>query len=152
MKKILILLGSNSDLLQIEEGLKLLKDLKVNYELRIISAHREPDRLRKYLKNIDKKGIKVIIACAGLSAALPGVVSSYVDIPVIGVPLYSKAFKGIDSLLSILQMPKGVPVACTTVGSSGIVNAVVLALRILALFGRKEKDLLKKVKKKFKKK
>ncbi|RKY45092.1 MAG: 5-(carboxyamino)imidazole ribonucleotide mutase, partial [Candidatus Omnitrophota bacterium] len=85
-------------------------------------------------------------------AALPGVVSSYVDIPVIGVPLYSKAFKGVDSLLSILQMPKGVPVACTTVGGSGIVNAVVLALRILALFGRREKGLLKKVKKKFKKK
>ncbi|HEC69056.1 MAG TPA: 5-(carboxyamino)imidazole ribonucleotide mutase [Candidatus Omnitrophica bacterium] len=152
MKKILILLGSNSDLPQTEEGLKLLKDLKINYELKVISAHRDPDKLRKYLKNIDRKGVKVIIACAGLSAALPGVVSSYVDIPVIGVPLYSKAFKGVDSLLSILQMPKGVPVACTTVGGSGIVNAVVLALRILALFGRREKDLLKKVKKKFKKK
>jgi len=151
MKKILILLGSNSDFPQVEEGLKLLKDLKVDYELKVISAHRDPDKLRNYLKNIDKKGVKVIIACAGLSAALPGVVSSYVDIPVIGVPLYSKAFKGIDSLLSILQMPKGVPVACTTVGSSGIVNAVVLALRILALSGRKEKSLLKKVKKKFKK-
>jgi len=152
MKKILILLGSNSDFPQVEEGLKLLKDLKVDYELKVISAHRDPDKLRNYLKNIDKKGVKVIIACAGLSAALPGVVSSYVDIPVIGVPLYSRAFKGIDSLLSILQMPKGVPVACTTVGSSGIVNAVVLALRILALSGRKEKDLLKKVKKKFEKK
>ena len=152
MKKILILLGSNSDFPQVEEGLKLLKDLKVDYELKVISAHRDPDKLRNYLKNIDKKGVKVIIACAGLSAALPGVVSSYVDIPVIGVPLYSRAFKGIDSLLSILQMPKGVPVACTTVGSSGIVNAVVLALRILALFGRREKGLLKKVKKKFKKK
>ena len=152
MKKILVLLGSNSDLPQTEEGLKLLKDLKVDYELKVISAHRDPDKLRNYLKNIDRKGVKVIIACAGLSAALPGVVSSYVDIPVIGVPLYSRAFKGIDSLLSILQMPKGVPVACTTVGSSGIVNAVVLALRILALSGRKEKDLLKKVKKKFEKK
>ncbi|RKY42557.1 MAG: 5-(carboxyamino)imidazole ribonucleotide mutase, partial [Candidatus Omnitrophota bacterium] len=108
MKKILILLGSNSDLPQTEEGLKLLKDLKINYELKVISAHRDPDKLRKYLKNIDRKGVKVIIACAGLSAALPGVVSSYVDIPVIGVPLYSKAFKGVDSLLSILQMPKGV--------------------------------------------
>ncbi|MCD6540031.1 MAG: 5-(carboxyamino)imidazole ribonucleotide mutase [Candidatus Omnitrophica bacterium] len=151
MKKILILLGSNSDFPQVEEGLKLLKDLKVDYELKVISAHRDPDKLRNYLKNIDKKGVKVIIACAGLSAALPGVVSSYVDIPVIGVPLYSKAFKGIDSLLSILQMPKGVPVACTTVDGSGIVNAVVLALRILALSGRKEKSLLKKVKKKFKK-
>lgn len=152
MKKIAVILGSNSDFSQVEEGLKLLDEFKIDYELKVLSAHRNPQELSKYVKSLENKGIKVIIACAGLSAALPGVVSSYVDIPVIGVPLYSKAFKGIDSLLSILQMPKGVPVACLTVGSSGMVNAVILSLRILSLSDKKTKSILLKVKKKFKKK
>ena len=98
-----------------------------------------------------KKGIKIVIACAGLSAALPGVVSSYINIPVIGVPLYSKAFKGIDSLLSILQMPKGIAVGTVSVGSSGMINAVILAARVLALNDKKLKNKLIKYKSKIKK-
>ncbi len=151
MKKIVVLLGSKSDLPQVEEGLKIFQELGISYEVKVLSAHRNPNELRKYVKDVEKKGTKLIIACAGLSAALPGVVSSYVDIPVIGVPLYSKAFRGIDSLLSILQMPKGVPVACLTVGSAGMINAVILALRILSLSDKKMRKLLSKVKRKFKK-
>jgi len=151
MKKIVVLLGSKSDLPQVEEGLKIFQELGISYEVKVLSAHRNPNELRKYVKDVEKKGTKLIIACAGLSAALPGVVSSYVDIPVIGVPLYSKAFRGIDSLLSILQMPKGVPVACLTVGSVGMINAVILALRILSLSDKKMRKLLSKVKRKFRK-
>jgi len=133
MKKIVIILGSKSDLTQVESGLKLLSDLKISYDLKILSAHRNPVQLKQYVGTLTAKGIKVVIAAAGLSAALPGVVASHVTLPVIGVPLYSRAFRGIDSLLSILQMPKGVPVGTMTVGSSGMVNAVLFAVRILAL-------------------
>ena len=142
MEKIAVILGSQSDKLQVEDGLKLLGQLGISYDLKILSAHRDPDRLRQHVKSFQKKGIKLVIACAGLSAALPGVVSSYVDIPVIGVPLYSKAFKGVDSLLSVLQMPKGVPVATVTVGSSGMINAAILAARILSLNNKEVKSKL----------
>ena len=133
MKKISVILGSKSDMPQVESGLSLLKEFAIEYDLQVISAHRDPDKLKKYIKSLDKAGAKIIIACAGLSAALPGVAASHTMLPVIGVPLYSKYFKGIDSLLSILQMPKGMPVATVTVGSSGMHNAVLLAVRILSL-------------------
>lgn len=152
MKRVAVILGSKSDMPQIEGGLKVLDDFKIGYDLKILSAHRKPDELKKYIKGLEAKGIKVVIACAGLSAALPGVVSSHIDLPVIGVPLYSKAFKGVDSLLSILQMPKGVPVACVTVGSSGAVNAAVLAAKILALNDDRLKLKLAEYKKILKKK
>jgi 5-(carboxyamino)imidazole ribonucleotide mutase len=152
MKRIAVILGSKSDMPQVEGGLKALDEFKIGYELKILSAHRNPEELKKYIKGLERRGIKVVIAGAGLSAALPGVVSSYVDIPVIGVPLYSRAFKGLDSLLSILQMPKGVPVATVTVGSSGMVNAVVLAAKILSLSDKRLKSKLKAYKKSIKKK
>lgn len=151
MKKIAVILGSKSDLDQTNAGLKLLKSFGINYELKILSAHRNPDELKKYVLGLEKRGVKVVIACAGFSAALPGVVSSHVNIPVIGVPLYSKAFKGIDALLSINQMPKGIPVATVTVGSSGMINAVILAARILALHDKKLLTRLKKYRKRIKK-
>jgi len=143
MKRITVILGSKSDLPQVEKGLAVLYELGVSYELKVLSAHRDSVELKKYVSSLERKGVKVVIACAGLSAALPGVVSSYVNLPVIGVPLYSKAFKGIDSLLTILQMPKGVPVGTVTVGSAGVVNAALMAVRILAL---KDKKLLEKLK------
>lgn len=146
MKTIAVILGSKSDIPQVEPGLKLLGDFGIDYDLKVLSAHRNPEELKRYVNSLQKRGIKLVIACAGLSAALPGVVTSYVDIPVIGVPLYSRAFKGIDSLLSILQMPKGIPVATVTVGSSGMINAVILAVRILALNNRKLKNKLAKYK------
>lgn len=145
-KKIVIILGSRSDLPQVEEGISLLDEFGINYELKILSAHRDSAALKKYASSLEKRGVKIVIACAGLSAALPGVVSSYINIPVIGVPLYSKSFKGIDSLLSILQMPKGVPVGTVTVGSAGAVNAALMAVRILALKDKKLLDKLKRYK------
>ncbi len=144
MKKISVILGSKSDLSQVESGLSLLKEFGIGYDLQVISAHRNPDKLKKYIKSLSRKKIKLVIACAGLSAALPGVVSSHTNLPVIGVPLYSKYFKGMDSLLSILQMPKGIPVATVTVGSAGMQNAVILAARILALNDRKLVNRIKK--------
>ena len=152
MKRISVILGSKSDIPQVENGLKVLDDLKIGYDLKVLSAHRQPDELKKYVKGLEAKGVKVVIACAGLSAALPGVVSSHIDLPVIGVPLYSKAFKGVDALLSILQMPKGVPVACVTVGPPGAVNAAVIAAKILALSDTKLKAKLGRYKKSLKKK
>ena len=152
MEKISVILGSQSDIPQVEDGLKLLGQLGICYDLKVFSAHRDPNKLRRYVKSLGKKGVKLVIACAGLSAALPGVVASYVDIPVIGVPLYSKAFKGVDSLLSILQMPKGVPVATVTVGSSGMINAAILAARILSLKNKEVKSKLIVYKRKSKKK
>ena len=146
MKKIAVILGSKSDLPQVEKGLDVIDQFGVNYELKILSAHRDSAALKKYASSLEKRGIKIVIACAGLSAALPGVVSSCVSIPVIGVPLYSKSFKGIDSLLSILQMPKGIPVCAVTVGSSGVVNSALMAVRILALNDRKLLNKLKKYK------
>lgn len=136
-----MILGSNSDLAQVEPGVKVLKDLKVLKELKVLSAHRAPHQLRKYLKEIKKEEVGVIIACAGGAAALPGVVASYVDIPVIGVPMESRAFKGIDSLLSILQMPRGIPVGTMAVGKSGMINAAIFAIKILSL---EEKSLIKR--------
>ena len=146
MSKVSVILGSQSDLKQVEAGLKLLDDLNIGYELKVLSAHRNPDDLKEYVLGLEKRGFVIVIGCAGLSAALPGVVSSHIDLPVIGVPLYSDYFKGMDSLLSILQMPKGVPVGTMTVGSAGMVNAVILAARILSLSDKKIKSNLKKYK------
>ncbi len=151
MKKVSVILGSESDIPQIEKGLEVLKDFGLGYDLQIISAHRNPDKLKKYVKSLPRKKIKVVIACAGLSAALPGAVSAYTDLPVIGVPLYSSAFKGIDSILSILQMPKGIPVGTVTVGKAGMINAALLTVRILSLNSKSLRERLKRFNKNKKK-
>lgn len=126
-----IIMGSKSDMDVMEGAAKVLRDAAVNVEIRVISAHREPDAVADYCKNARIRGLRVIIAGAGLSAALPGVAAAHTDLPVIGVPLSSRlsAMGGLDAILSVLQMPPGVPVA--GVGLDNAKNAGHLALRIL---------------------
>ncbi len=128
-----IVMGSKSDLPAMESAEKELTERGIRSEVRVMSAHREPDKVAEYAKNARLRGIKVVIAGAGLSAALPGVVAAHTDLPVIGVPLTSRMSVGggLDALLSIAQMPPGVPVAC--VGVDNARNAAVLAARILAV-------------------
>ncbi len=127
-----IVMGSKSDMAAMESAEKELSDRGITSEVRVMSAHREPDKVAEYAKNARMRGLRVIIAGAGLSAALPGVVAAHSDLPVIGVPLTSRTSVagGLDALLSIAQMPPGVPVAC--VGVDNARNAAVLAARILA--------------------
>lgn len=132
-ERIAIVLGSKSDLECLKDGFRLLKDFDIPYSLEIISAHRVPDKLRRFCKKIEAKGVKVIIACAGLSAALPGFIASYVNIPVIGVPLDSGNLKGIESLLSITEVPKGIGLVSTGIGQKGFINAIIFSLKILSL-------------------
>ena len=129
--KVLIILGSESDREFARDGVEVLKNAGVEYEVVVYSAHRNLKGLLKYLNEI--KNVKVIIAVAGMSAALPGIVASQVEIPVIGVPRGVGPFQGIDALLSMLQMPKGIPVATMGIGKSGMINAAKLALRILGI-------------------
>lgn len=135
-KKILlgIIMGSDSDLLVMSEAAKILDEFGIDYELTIVSAHRTPDRMARYAKTASKKGIKVIIAGAGGAAHLPGMTASFTSVPVIGVPIKTKSLDGLDSLLSIAQMPAGIPVA--TVAINGAKNAGLLALEILAASDR----------------
>ena len=132
-KKVLvgILMGSKSDAETMAETEKIFTEYKVSYELNVLSAHRTPDAVRKYAKAAKKRGLKVIICGAGGSAALAGVVSSYTDLPVIGVPIETKALGGMDSLLSTVQMPSGVPVGCMGIGKAGAKNAAMFSIRIL---------------------
>ncbi len=125
-----IIMGSDSDLPTMQAAEEVLKQFKVPYELQIVSAHRTPDSMTKYAKSARKRGLRVIIAGAGGAAHLPGMVASHTTLPVIGVPVKTKALKGFDSLLSILQMPRGVPVATVAIDNS--TNAALLAVRILA--------------------
>jgi phosphoribosylaminoimidazole carboxylase PurE protein len=127
-----IVMGSQSDMGEMEKAAKELTARGIEHEVNVMSAHRDPDTVAAYAKNARKRGLKVIIAGAGLSAALPGVVAAHTDLPVIGVPLTSRMSVGggLDALLSIAQMPPGVPVAC--VGVDNAKNAAVLAARILA--------------------
>lgn len=142
MKKILvgIIMGSDSDLPVMQEAVNVLESFKVEYEITIVSAHRTPDRLYKYAKSAEKRGIQVIIAGAGGSAHLPGMTAAISTLPVIGVPIYTKSLNGLDSLLSIVQMPEGIPVA--TVAINNARNAGILAIEIL---GIKYPDLRKKI-------
>ena len=133
-----IIMGSDSDLPVMEETTKILKSFGIKYEMKILSAHRTPDAVRKYVKRAEKKGIKIFIAGAGAAAHLPGVIASHTTLPIIGVPLGSE-LKGLDSLFSIVQMPKGVPVATMAIGKAGAINAAILAAEILALSDRKIK-------------
>jgi len=134
-KKVLvgILMGSASDAETMAETEKILKENKIPYEISILSAHRNPDKVRRYTKVAEERGIKILICGAGMSAALAGVVSSYTKLPVIGVPIETRSLKGLDSLLSTVQMPGGVPVACMAIGKTGAKNAGIFAARILKL-------------------
>ena len=128
-----VVMGSQSDWKTMKEGCEVLEQLKILYETKIISAHRTPERLFNYSKKAKSRGIKVIIAGAGGSAHLPGMVASLTTLPVLGVPIESKALNGVDSLLSIVQMPAGIPVGTLAIGSSGAKNASFLAASILSL-------------------
>ncbi len=153
-KKILvgILMGSESDLGIMREAEKVLKDFGVSCELSIASAHRTPKRVEEFVKAAEGKGITVIIVGAGMAAHLPGVVAANTTIPVIGVPIDSSSLSGMDSLLSIVQMPAGIPVATVSIGKAGAKNAALLAIEILALsdkgLGQKLKNYRSKMAKK----
>ena len=127
-----IIVGSDSDLETMNNCADKLSSLGIHFEMVTASAHRNPDKVTENIKKWEKNGYKIIIAAAGMSAALPGVVASQTNLPVIGVPMKSDLM-GIDSLLSIVQMPKGVPVACMSVGKHGAINAALYAKRILDL-------------------
>ncbi|MDD5687208.1 MAG: 5-(carboxyamino)imidazole ribonucleotide mutase [Elusimicrobia bacterium] len=128
-----IVMGSDSDLPQMKHCAEALEFFKIPYEMTIMSAHRSPEKVRLYSKNLTKKGIKVIIAGAGGAAHLPGVIASFTVVPVIGVPMKTETLLGVDSLYSIVQMPKGIPVATVSIGEMGAYNAAILAVEILAL-------------------
>jgi 5-(carboxyamino)imidazole ribonucleotide mutase len=127
-----VVIGSKTDTEPIQPALDMLKQLDIDYELFIISAHRKPEKAREYGLSAEKRGLRVIIAAAGYAAHLPGVLASWTSLPVIGIPLPTSDLKGIDALLSISQMPGGVPVACVGIGASGAKNAALLAAQILA--------------------
>jgi len=128
-----ILMGSDSDLPVMEEAVKVLRDLDIPFEVTVSSAHRTPARTSKYAKGAEKRGIKVLIAGAGAAAHLAGVVASETTLPVIGVPIDSSPLNGMDSLLSTVQMPGGIPVASMAIGKAGAKNAAVFAAEIIAL-------------------
>jgi len=131
MAKVLILMGSDSDYDVIKKTTKVLKEMHISFEIDICSAHRTPDRAKKYAEEAEEKGIEVIIAAAGMAAHLAGFIAAHTVIPVIGVPVASGALNGFDALLSTVQMPPGIPVA--TVGINGAENAAYLACEILSL-------------------
>ena len=130
--KVSIVMGSQSDYSTMQYCKKILKILKIKHEIKIVSAHRTPDRMYKFAKMAEKNNISVIIAGAGGSAHLPGMIAALTKIPVIGVPIESKKLKGLDSLLSIAQMPKGIPVGTLAIGEDGSINAALLAASIIA--------------------
>jgi len=128
-----IILGSDSDWPAMEACYEQLRSLEVGVEVEVISAHRTPDRLREFVQSAEERGIRVFVAGAGMAAALPGAVAAHTTRPVIGVPLDSGGLHGLDSLLSIVQMPTGVPVATVAIGRAGAKNAALLAAQILAV-------------------
>ena len=128
-----LIMGSQSDWPTMKETASILTELKINFETKIISAHRTPDRLYDYSTNVFKRGLKVIVAGAGGAAHLPVMFASKTTLPVIGVPMQTSALSGLDSLYSIVQMPRGYPVATMAIGQAGAANAAVLAASILAI-------------------
>lgn len=133
MIKVGVIMGSKTDLPTMSEAIKMLKEFGIEHEVKIVSAHRTPELMFEYAKSAEERGIKVIIAGAGGAAHLPGMVASLTTLPVIGVPVESKALKGMDSLLSIVQMPGGIPVATVAIGTAGAKNAGILAAQIIGL-------------------
>ena len=131
--QISVVMGSQSDWQTMQEACDLLEKLDVPFEKKIVSAHRTPDRLYEYANSLRKRGVKVVIAGAGGAAHLPGMIASKTNIPVIGVPISATDLRGVDSLYSIVQMPRGYPVATMAIGVPGAFNAAIFAIQILAL-------------------
>ncbi len=140
--KVAIVMGSQSDFKVMKMSAKILKKIGIQFETKIISAHRTPKRMYEFAQNASKNNIGVIIAGAGGSAHLPGMISAITSIPVLGVPIESKKLKGLDSLLSIAQMPKGIPVGTLAIGEDGAINAALLAASII---GTSDKSVRKKL-------
>ncbi|HEX5726792.1 MAG TPA: 5-(carboxyamino)imidazole ribonucleotide mutase [Longimicrobiaceae bacterium] len=138
-----IIMGSRSDHETMQEAARVLDELGIAYELEVVSAHRTPDRMFAYAEEAEGRGLEVIIAGAGGAAHLPGMTAAKTVLPVIGVPVLSSALKGIDSLLSIVQMPRGVPVATVAIGKAGAANAGLLAARILGAHDPSIRERLK---------
>ena len=130
--KVAIVMGSQSDYKTMQLSAKILKKMGIKFETKIVSAHRTPKRMYQFAAEAEKNNIGVIIAGAGGSAHLPGMISAITSIPVLGVPIESKKLKGLDSLLSIVQMPKGIPVGTLAIGEDGAINAALLAASIIA--------------------
>ncbi|HJU82784.1 MAG TPA: 5-(carboxyamino)imidazole ribonucleotide mutase [Holophagaceae bacterium] len=128
-----LIMGSRSDWETMEHAANALRELQVPFEAEVVSAHRTPDKLFRYCETAEERGLKVIIAGAGGAAHLPGMAAAKTHLPVLGVPVQSKALNGLDSLLSIVQMPAGIPVATLAIGKAGATNAALLAAAILAL-------------------
>ena len=142
INKVSIVMGSQSDFKTMKLCQKTLKILKIKFETKIISAHRTPNRMYEFAKKAEKNNVSVIIAGAGGSAHLPGMIAALTSLPVLGVPIESKKLKGLDSLLSIAQMPKGIPVGTVAIGNDGAINAALLAASIIALNDKKIKKNL----------
>jgi phosphoribosylaminoimidazole carboxylase PurE protein len=140
--KVLIIMGSDSDIPVMEETAKVLTDFSIPYHMTVASAHRTPQRTVAVIRDAEKNGVEVIIGGAGMAAHLPGVIASHTVLPVIGVPLDASSLNGMDALLSIVQMPPGIPVATVAVGKAGARNAGILAAQIIA---RKEPRLTKRL-------
>ena len=144
--KVAVIMGSDSDLPVMGETVKVLEANSIAYEVKILSAHRSPNDVAHFAKSAKAKGLRVIIAGAGGSAHLAGVIASHTILPVIGVPMETKELKGIDSLFSTVQMPSGVPVATVSIGKSGAKNAAILAMQILVLSDKRLEKRLAKLK------
>lgn len=142
MPRVGVIMGSRSDLPTMEKAVEMLKRFGVDYEVKIVSAHRTPELMFEYARTAKERGLKVIIAGAGGAAHLPGMVSSLTPLPVLGVPVKSRALSGQDSLLSIVQMPGGIPVGTLAIGESGAKNAGIMASEIIALM---DEEVAKKI-------
>ena len=141
-----IVIGSKTDTDFIQPAMDMLKQLGIDYEVSIMSGHRNPEKVREYGLQAAERGLETIIAAAGYAAHLPGILASWTTVPVIGVPLPTSDLKGVDALLSIVQMPGGVPVACVGIGKSGAKNAALLAAQILGLGHEEIKETYRKYK------
>jgi 5-(carboxyamino)imidazole ribonucleotide mutase len=152
LPKVLIVMGSKKDQEVMLKTAEILEKFGVPFQTEFSSAHRNPDKTRKLAQDAEKKGIKVIIAGAGMAAHLPGVIASFTTLPVIGVPLNASALSGVDSLFSMVQMPSGIPVATMAIGEAGAKNAAVFAAEILALSDKQVKKYLEEFRKELKRK
>ena len=141
--QIAILMGSASDMNIMQEAGQILDQFGVTYEMKVLSAHRTPEETAEYVKSAEGRGIQAFIAAAGFAAHLAGTVAAQCVLPVIGVPLDASSLQGLDSLLSTVQMPKGIPVACVTIGKAGAINAGLFAVQILS---RSQPELVEKLK------
>src|SRR5438067_5401731 len=138
-----VIMGSRSDYQVLEPAIEILRELQVPHEKRVVSAHRTPDWMFEYASSAEKRGLQVIIAAAGGAAHLPGMVASKTILPVLGVPIPATLLNGVDSLLSIVQMPKGVPVGTLAIGKPGAANAALLAIAIVALHNPEIRERLR---------